>query len=312
MRLFVPICASILLLVSVGACVHGERQRSGELRATVNGVELAYEIVGEGEPILFIPSVVGDSFEPLMGEAALNGYMLIKYHPRGMGHSERAPVEGDSILGFQAVDAAAFLRHLGVEQAHIVGHSGGGTVAIILAIDEPDLVHSLVLLESGAPEIAGFDGREAMERFSDEFAPPPNGPSLLEAFSRTPRPSPGEAFMTWLAAAQDAEDGEERLSRWIPDVREQFENYFAWQDEWTAPEGYVINQSDLENISEPVLWVWSEERLGVSVVAYHYLQDAQPQMETVEIPGIGHGLHLQDPASVAAVISDFLAEHPMR
>ena len=46
-----------------------------------------------------------------------------------------------------AADAAALLDHLGIARAHVVGHSSGAAVAAQLALDEPDRVATLVLLE---------------------------------------------------------------------------------------------------------------------------------------------------------------------
>ena len=52
--------------------------------ATVNGVELEYEVVGSGEPVLLISPVLADGFLPLLGEPTLaDRYQLIRYHKRG-------------------------------------------------------------------------------------------------------------------------------------------------------------------------------------------------------------------------------------
>jgi pimeloyl-ACP methyl ester carboxylesterase len=47
----------------------------------------------------------------------------------------------------QAADCRALLRHLGVERAHVVGHSYGGVISLQLTLDTPNVVHSLALLE---------------------------------------------------------------------------------------------------------------------------------------------------------------------
>jgi pimeloyl-ACP methyl ester carboxylesterase len=51
------------------------------------------------------------------------------------------------MIARQAQDAACLLRELGAQRAHVVGHSYGGVLALQLAVDAPDLVHSLALLE---------------------------------------------------------------------------------------------------------------------------------------------------------------------
>ena len=70
---------------------------------------------------------------------------LVRYHRRGYAGSSR--VAAPFSIAQQAADCLALLRHLGIERAHVVGHSSGGIVALRLALDVPEVVHSLVLLE---------------------------------------------------------------------------------------------------------------------------------------------------------------------
>ena len=61
-------------------------------KATVNGIELEYEIKGSGEPVLLISPVVADGFLPFLSEPALaDRYRLIRYHRRGWGGSTHSP-----------------------------------------------------------------------------------------------------------------------------------------------------------------------------------------------------------------------------
>jgi pimeloyl-ACP methyl ester carboxylesterase len=118
-------------------------------RAKTDRSELEYEVSGRGEPVVFIHGAfIADTFRPLLAEPSLAGrYRLILYHRRGYAGSSRAsePVS----VARQAADCRALLRHLGVERAHVVGHSYGGIVALQLALDTPGVVHSLALLEPG-------------------------------------------------------------------------------------------------------------------------------------------------------------------
>ena len=308
----------VILLASLGAlsngCAQDERFRSGELRATVNGVELAYEIVGNGEPVLFIPSVIGDSFEPLMGEAALDGYTLIKYHQRGMGHSGSDPYDGVSMQTGRAQDAAALLHYLDVERAHVVGHSSAAYVAMRLAIDEPRLVHSLVLLDGNLTDldVRGPEFERRLESFLDDVVPPPNGRPTQQQAQELAK-APNEWMMIWLTGVTD---WEQYLSRWIPDIREQFDTFYSNRERpregqsGAAP--FFAERSEIESVSQPSIYVLSEERSPDGLVHHQRLQELLPQLETAEISGVGHGLHLQDPTAVAEVIGKFLADHPMQ
>ena len=113
--------------------------------AEVNDVELEYEVTGSGEPVLLISPVLADGFMPLVPQPELADHQLITYHKRGwVGSTHTAsPVSVED----HAADAAALLAHLGLQRAHVAGHSSGAAVALQLALDHPEVVHSLCLLE---------------------------------------------------------------------------------------------------------------------------------------------------------------------
>src|SRR5919107_1819965 len=103
----------------------------------VNGIELEYELVGSGEPVLLISPVLADGFLPLVTQDALAGrYQLIRYHKRGWAGSTHTPPPVS--IARHADDAAALLEHLGVPGAHVAGHSSGAAVAVQLALDHPE------------------------------------------------------------------------------------------------------------------------------------------------------------------------------
>ena len=114
--------------------------------ANVNGVELEYEVLGAGEPVLLIDMLLADCFLPLLSEPVLaDRYQLIRYHKRGWVGSTHTPAPVS--IADHAADAAALLDHLGVRRAHIAGHSTGASIAAQLALDHPETVHTLTLLE---------------------------------------------------------------------------------------------------------------------------------------------------------------------
>ena len=115
--------------------------------AQLNGIDLQYEITGSGEPVLLISTgPIADSFLPFVSEKALaDRYSLIRYRQRRLdaGMRDPAPVS----FAQHAADAAGLLAHLGIVRAHVAGHSTGAVIALQLASDRPEIVHSLALLE---------------------------------------------------------------------------------------------------------------------------------------------------------------------
>ena len=112
-------------------------------RVQIGGSELEYEVRGAGEPVVLVHgSHIADAFAPLLVEPMLTErYQLILYHRRGFAGSTHP--DGPLSIVQQAADCRAVMRHIGVPCAHIVGHSYGGAIALQLALDAPEAVHSL-------------------------------------------------------------------------------------------------------------------------------------------------------------------------
>lgn len=123
--------------------------------APVEGGRIEYIASGpaDGEPVLLLHgSGLAEAFAEIAAEPALRNYRLIRIHRRGYAGSSE--VEGDSFsMAQQAADAVAVLDALGIEKAHVVGHSYGGAVALQMAMDAPQRVHSLVALDIPAPGV---------------------------------------------------------------------------------------------------------------------------------------------------------------
>jgi pimeloyl-ACP methyl ester carboxylesterase len=122
----------------------------------VNGISLHCVVEGGGEPLALIHGV-GASLEVWDGVAARlrNRYRIVRYDQRGHGQSEKVPgpYEVEDFTG----DLRAMLDALGIERAHVAGHSLGGLVAQSFALDYPDRLAKLALISTVA-------GRTAVER----------------------------------------------------------------------------------------------------------------------------------------------------
>jgi len=114
----------------------------------VNGVELYYEVHGEGAPVLLIHGLGSSTrdWEPQVPALAA-AYKVIAFDVRGHGRSEK-PRQRYSVKLF-ADDTAALIRALGIAPIHVVGISMGGMIAFQLAADAPELVRSLAIVNSG-------------------------------------------------------------------------------------------------------------------------------------------------------------------
>src|SRR5690606_10255312 len=109
------------------------------------GCTFTYAARGEGAPVLFIQGVGvhGAGWNPQV-EGLSARFRCITFDNRGMGASQ--PVSVPLTVEQMADDSFALLDHLGVADAHLVGHSLGGVVAQAMALTAPKRVRSLSLL----------------------------------------------------------------------------------------------------------------------------------------------------------------------
>ena len=114
-------------------------------RIPVENGELAYEIRGEGPPVILLHGGILDSRTWDAEMAALeHEYTAIRYDARGHGESS-TPTERFK----HYEDLRTLMTTLELPRASLVGLSGGGRIAVDFALTYPDLVENLVLVASG-------------------------------------------------------------------------------------------------------------------------------------------------------------------
>ncbi len=126
----------------------------GERRIRVDDIEIHCQTAGDGPPLLLIHGLGASARDwgPQIGFFRAS-YRVIAFDLRGHGRTSR-PRDGYSIERF-AQDTAGLLRALETGPVHVVGISLGGMIAFQLAVDAPDLVRSLTIVNSGPAVPAG-------------------------------------------------------------------------------------------------------------------------------------------------------------
>jgi Predicted hydrolases or acyltransferases (alpha/beta hydrolase superfamily) len=119
-------------------------------KVKVNDVEIYYEEHGEGRPMVFLSETACDGEVWKINQVAefARDHRVIVHDYRGTGQSGKPSIDYTTTMF--AEDVVALMDHLGAEDAIIVGHSMGGRVAQLLALDYPKKVHKLVLASTGA------------------------------------------------------------------------------------------------------------------------------------------------------------------
>jgi 3-oxoadipate enol-lactonase len=111
-------------------------------------LKLQVESSGEGPPLLLLHGLGSSGVEwEHVAPALARRHRVIVPDVRGHGRSEKPP--GPYSVPMFAQDVAAMLDGQGVKGAHVAGLSMGGMIAFQLALDRPDLVRSLTIINSG-------------------------------------------------------------------------------------------------------------------------------------------------------------------
>jgi pimeloyl-ACP methyl ester carboxylesterase len=261
--------------------------------AKVNGVELAYEVVGSGEPMLLIHGAhIADALQPLVTEPALERFQRIRYHRRGLGGSTRPVAAGPTSVAVQAEDAVGLLDHLGVDRAHLVGHSFGGAIALEVAAQYPTRAASLVLLE---PILLAAPAGAAFARV---IAP------LADLYEAGDAEGAVHSFLAlvgdrnWRAMIDQTVPG--GIAQAVKDAATFFETELPGAPSWT------FGSEQAAAITCPVLSVLGSHSGPLFVEGRQLLHAWFPACQDADVVGATHLLQMQAPRSVAAAIAAFL------
>ena len=262
--------------------------KSAQGIAEVNGARLHYEVTGSGPALVLIH---GNTLDTRMWEGQVDcfssRYQVIRYDMRGFGRSAAPTAEPYS----PADDLGALLRYLGVAQAHILGLSLGGLVAIDFALAYPEMTHTLIAADAGLRE---FQWQEYGE---------------FSAAVRTTAQTAGieAARAQWLAGALFSPALEQRQP--AAHLRQMVADYSGWH--WLNKETLRASPSSvierLELIHCPALVIVGERDLADFRAVADLLQQRIPGASKVVMPGVGHLSNMEDAAQFNTLVLDFLA-----
>lgn len=268
-------------------------------QTTVNGVELAYDVEGEGAPLLFIHGAIwADFLRPLATQPALSGFRRIRYHRRGIGDSS-GPAGG---FDDQVADAVGLLDRLDVDSAHLVGHSEGAMIVMEVAAAHRERVRSMALLEPLPPftwvaasdfaDILGTIG-PLMEAMAGRY----QAGDVIGAYDALFTPQ----GLDWRSAAGAAGPGAVRQG--IEDATTWFEHEAPALAEWS------FRPEQAAAIDCPVLSWGAQPGEPLPLATRAFLHELFPRCEDVDLEGGDHFSVATDPAAVAEPIAAFVSRH---
>lgn len=262
---------------------------------SVNGTELFYLDTGPGstgETIAFSHGLLWGTelFEAQI--AALRGrYRCIAWDHRGQGQS--APDLDRECIGMELVwqDAVALLEKLGTGAVHFCGLSMGGFVGMRMAARRPDLVRSLMLLETSSDP----EPRENLKRYRLLIR-------VVKLFG--PKVVRGQVAPIMLGSSilTDSSRGKER-DRYTALMSRR-------KDGWRAVNGVIDRagiHDELSRITARTLVVVGDQDVATPLPRAEKIVSAIAGATLVQIPRAGHSSPVEEPAAVTAAIEAFLA-----
>jgi len=138
---------SAVILLAFPAQLLSQTSREGHT-ASINGMEMFYETVGEGNPLVLLHGFLetGHLFDPFVEELAQQYRLII---PDLRGHGGSTNPSGEFTMRQSALDIYALLDHLDIDQVRAVGISTGAMTLLHMATQQPTRVEAMVLVGSG-------------------------------------------------------------------------------------------------------------------------------------------------------------------
>ena len=254
--------------------------------ASVNGLNLYYEIHGAGEPLILLHGGIGaiEMFGEVLPSLAQNRQVV---SVDLQAHGRTADIDRPLSFELMAEDIAALIKHLGVEVADVMGYSLGGGVALRIAIQHPEVVRKLVLVstpfkrDGWYPEILAGMGQM--------------GPQVAEQMKQTPM------YQLYASIAPKPEDWPVLLTK----LGELLRRDYDWSNEVAsikAPTLIVVGDADSVRTAHAVAFF---ELLGGGKVDAGWDGSGMSNARLAILPSMTHYNIFSSP-TLAAVVASFL------
>ena len=245
----------------------------------IRNLELYYEVHGrsDGEPLVLLHGFTAtgiETFKPFLAQLG-ESYRLIV--PDMRGHGRTTNPSGEILHAELARDTAAFATAMGLERAHFCGHSSGGMHLLFLALEHPELLHSLTLVSATYT----FD-------------------NYVKAIVREIRDSASARWINNLKALH----GETHGADYADTILDLWLNSVLRTDE------LPFTPDDLGGIVCPTLVMHGDRDIFFPIHVPTTMYQAIPNAELCILPNCGHGLPFDKPALFMTALLEFLSRNP--
>ena len=267
----------------------------------VNGVDLAYIEQGAGTPVVFVHGAWMDLryWEP-QRQAIATQYRFIAYTLRYHGTAPWPDAGQHYSAATHAADLVAFLRQLHAGPVHLVGLSSGGRLVTMVALEYPDLVRSLTVLEPPIDELL-VDLPEAQpvrDAWRQAFEPIRTAAQAGKAIQAT------KLFFE-LANYQGAGTFETQPEAFCQMI---LDNARTVPLQLAAPRPPALSCATLGGVKAPTLVVHGEQTPHYMALISEVVVQCIPGSRLVVIPQATHLMSHQNPTAFNEALLHFLAQ----
>lgn len=259
----------------------------------IDDVNMYYEIHGEGEPLVLITGLSSDhkTWLPFL-PAFTNNYRVLIMDNRGIGKTEYP--DDQFSIDDMASDTVHLMEELGIEKAHILGHSLGGRIAQKIAIKYPERVKSLILAATSASQPKS--SKLMLNTLADEVN---NGMSI-------------EALLKIMMTITFTEKSfvnldtiSERIELRVKSLSRNYARNFARQVRASAD---YNTKEELSRIKVPTLVLAAENDFIFPLEFLRELAEGIADADLKVIEGTGHSLILEAPQEFIKLVLTFLSK----
>ncbi|OAI41147.1 hypothetical protein AYO38_04495 [bacterium SCGC AG-212-C10] len=245
---------------------------------------------------LFLHGLSGtaDVWGPTIEALGPSRPLAIAIDQRGHGQSPQPAI--DYRAGDFAADVVELLAATGLNRPHLVGHSMGARIAIVLGARYPSLFRSVSIVDIG-PEASIANARETIAAFDRMPVAFPDADAALASAGRS-APDPARRAI-YLSRFQPQADGSLTLRANVDALKQtvQLQRARNYWREW-------------ERLRPPALYVRGGRTHEVNERVASEMRRRNPLVRYEVIPDIGHNIPLLAPDQLASLLSDFWATTP--
>ncbi len=244
----------------------------------INNLKIAYQVDGKGTPVILLHGwgAEANTFRYLY-DRLLATHQIYALDLPGFGLSETPPNAWDA--SDYAKLLTIFIDKLNIDKAHLIGHSYGGRISIVLAAEEPEKVDKLILVDSAGiipPRTIKYYFRIGVAKMGRliRYCGPP-GKQLADSIANR-------------VGSKDYQEAGAMRATLVKSVNQNLRPL-------------------LPKIQAPTLLIWGEKDTDTPVSFGKIMQDEIPNAELIILKDAGHFSFLDQPEQFYQTVEPFLA-----